>query len=441
MSSPKRHGRVLLATFGTLGDLYPFIAIAHALRRRGLDAVIAAPGMHEESIAREEIAYARLRPHEKDIVDALGVDVPGAFRIMLGNPYFILDEIYLRFLRETFEDTSAAAEGADVIVTHSLLVGANLAAEAAGLPCARVALAPMYVQSAASPSYTPPAPYVLQPRSRAAIGYNRLVRSIIRAGVDLRMRRLREFRRKIGLPRTREDFFLDFGAPNGASKIFGLYSPRFAPPPPDGPRNMEVPGFPFYAARDERRRALDEPLQAFLAAGEAPIVFTLGSFAPQVSGDFYDVSISAARALGRRAVLLAGPKDAARLASRSGPDIFVGHDAPHDRLFPFACCIVHHGGIGTTAQALRAGKPQLIVPFFGDQPDHGKRIERVGAGFALKLSDYDARRATEALARLADERHARAARDLAAAMREEKGVEAIADWAEEACAAPSIARG
>ncbi|PWB83804.1 MAG: glycosyltransferase [Methylocystaceae bacterium] len=421
--------RILLVTFGTLGDVYPFIAIAHAMRRRGLDAVIAAPEMHRSSIESEGVAYTRLRPHENDIVGALGVDLPGAFQIMLKNPYFILDEIYLRFLSETYHDALAAAEGADAIVTHNLLVGANLAAEQSGLPAVRVALAPMYVQSAAAPSFTPPAPYILQPRSRLALEYNRLVRSVIRIGVNLRMKRLRAFRREVGLPRTREDVFLDFGRENGASKIYGLYSPRFASRPPDGPSNMEVPGFPFYEPRDERRRALSEPLRAFLSSGGAPIVFTLGSFAPQVSGDFYDVSINAARAVGRRAVLLAGPQDAVRLAPLISSNEFVCRDAPHDKLFPFAACVVHHGGIGTTGQALRAGKPQLVVPFFGDQPDHGKRIERSGVGFALRLTEYGLRSAINALVELDDDRYLRAARDFSASMQAERGVDAIVDWA------------
>ncbi|MBY6241135.1 glycosyltransferase [Methylosinus sp. Sm6] len=425
-----RRKRILLATFGTLGDIYPFIAMAHAVRRRGLDVVVAAPEMHKGSIEREGLAYARLRPHENDIVGALGVDPAGAFRIMLKNPYFILDEIYLRFLAETYDDTLAAAQGADAIVTHNLLVGANLAAEASGLPTARVALAPLYVQSAANPSLTPPAPYILQPGSRAAIGFNRLIRSFIRIGVNMRMTRFHAFRRTLGLPRSDEDFFLDFGGENGASKIFGLYSSRFAPRPPDGPANMEVPGFPFYEARDERRRGLGEPLTRFLTSGSAPIVFTLGSFAPQVSGDFYDVSIKAARALGRRAVLLAGTKDAARLSASIGPDEFLCSEAPHDDLFPFAACIVHHGGIGTTAQALRAGKPQLIAPFFGDQPDHGERVRRLRVGLALKLSSYNLPNVTRALAELCDDSYQRAASSFALSIRGEPGVEAVADWAE-----------
>ncbi|MBG0792216.1 glycosyltransferase [Methylocystis sp. H62] len=425
----ERRKRILLVTFGTLGDIYPFIAIAHAMRRRGLDVVIAAPEMHRGSIEREGIAYARLRPHENDIVDALGVDLAGAFRIMLKNPYFILDEIYLRFLSETYDDTLSALEGADAIVTHNLLVGANLAAEACGLPTARIALAPLYVQSAAAPSLTPPAPYILQPGSRVAIGFNKLVRSLIRTGVNMRMKRFNAFRKKLGLPLSREDFFLDFGGKNSASKIFGLYSPRFASHP-DGPVNMETPGFPFYEPRDESRRGLSDPLRIFLSSGSAPIVFTLGSFAPQVSGTFYDVSIRAARALGHRAILLAGSKDAERLTASVGPNEFVCCEAPHNELFPFASCVVHHGGIGTTAQALRAGKPQLIVPFFGDQPDHGERIQRLRLGLALNLSSYDLRNATCTLTKLCDGCYLRAAQDFALSMCTEHGVEAVADWAE-----------
>lgn len=436
----EKRERVLLATFGTLGDVYPFIAIAHAMRLRGLDVVIAAPQMHRDAVEREGIAYARLRPHENDIVAALGVDIAGAFQIMLKNPYFILDEIYLRFLEETYQDTMAAAQGADAIVTHSLLVGANLAAEASGLPTARVALAPMYVQSAAAPSLTPPAPYILEPKSRLAIKYNEEVRSIIRAGVHLRLRRLRAFRRQMGLPRTGEDVFLDFGRKNGVSKIYGLYSPRFAARPADGPSNMMVPGFPFYAPQDTSRSALSAPLQRFLASGDAPIVFTLGSFAPQVSRDFYDVSIASARAVNRRAVLLAGQKDAARLAPSIGEGEFLCQEAPHQALFPFASCIVHHGGIGTTAQSLRAGKPQLIVPFFGDQPDHGRRIERLGVGLAVKLSSYDRRRAVEALTMLSSDPYRRAAQEFAVSMQTERGVEDIADWAIGAISSRDFAR-
>jgi rhamnosyltransferase subunit B len=425
----KKAKKAILATFGTLGDIYPFLAIALALQARGFAPVVVAPEMHRRAIEGEGVAFTLLRPHETDIVGALGVDIPGAYKIMLKNPHFILDEIYLRFLSKTYEDMMRASAGAQIIITHSLLVGAHQAAEMLGLPTARVALAPIHLQSAAAPSLTPSAPYILHPKSRAAVQYNRIVRAAVRLSVNVRMGRLRAFRRKIGLPSTREDFFLDFGRENKAHAVFGLFSSHFAPAQPDHPKNMSAPGFPFYKPADAERRELGPHLQSFLSAGEPPVIFTLGSFAPEISGDFYDQSIRAVRALGRRAVLLAGAKDAARLTSLVGPHEYACEQAPHSLLFPKGLCIVHHGGIGTTAEALRAGKPQIVVPFFGDQPDHGARVERLGLGLAIKLSVYDERRAVVALQELIAGDCSEKAKGFAKLIAVEKGVESIVDWA------------
>ena len=199
--------KIVLATFGTLGDIYPFIAIASALRARGFDPLIAAPDMYRDVIGAEGIAFGRLRPHETDIFDALGVDSAGAFRLMLKNPHFILDEIYMRFLSETYEDVMREAKDARLIITHSLLVGAHQAAEMLKIPSARVALAPLHLQSATDPSLTPSAPYVACPKSKIAHHYNRVVRAAVRTSVNLRSRRLQALRRKIGLPPTRRGTF------------------------------------------------------------------------------------------------------------------------------------------------------------------------------------------------------------------------------------------
>jgi rhamnosyltransferase subunit B len=427
------HAKVLLATFGTLGDLYPFIAIAKAIAACGLEPVIAAAEMHREAIESEAIGYTPMRPDISDICNALGTELPGMYRSMLGNPYFILDEIYMRFLHETFEDVHRAANGATAILSHSLLVGAHLVAEKMRLPVARVALAPLHLQSASSPSVTPSAPYILQPCLAPAVGYNKIVRRAVRGAVALRTGRLRAFRRSLGLPRTGEDLFLDFGRRNGADRIFALWSPLFAPPQADQPRNLEVVGFPFFAPANPTRRALEPRLAAFLNEGPAPIVFTLGSFVPEVSGNvFYEVSLRAARALGQRAVLLAGPREAERMAALAGADAYICAEAPHALLFPRALCVVHHGGIGTSAEALRAGRPQVVVPFFGDQPDHACRIARLGVGVRLTLDRYDESRATKALVTILDGRHAARASAVAAEVKADPGVKAIADWAEAA---------
>ena len=160
------------------------------------------------------------------------------------------------------------------------------------------------------------------------------------------------------------------------------------------------------------------------------MIFTLGSFAPDVSGDFYDQSLRAARDLSCRAVLLAGPKDMARLKAEVGPNEHVCAQAPHGLLFPKGLCVVHHGGVGTTADAMRAGKPQIVVPFFGDQPDHGARIERLGLGFMVSLSAYNYATAASALRHLTSGPYRDRAADFAKRIASERGVEAIVDWAE-----------
>jgi rhamnosyltransferase subunit B len=223
---------------------------------------------------------------------------------------------------------------------------------------------------------------------------------------------------------------ISFSISDKAQAVFGLFSPHFAPAQTDHPKNISAPGFPFYKPANAERRELGPGLQSFLSAGEPPVIFTLASFAPEVSGDFYDQSIRAARALGRRAVLLVGAKDAARLASLVGPHEYVCEQAPHGLLFPKGLCIVHHGGIGTMAEALRAGKPQIVVPFFGDQSDHGARVERLGLGLAIKLSVYNERRAAAALQALIAGDYSEKSKSFAKLIAMEKGVETIVDWAE-----------
>jgi UDP:flavonoid glycosyltransferase YjiC (YdhE family) len=120
------------------------------------------------------------------------------------------------------------------------------------------------------------------------------------------------------------------------------------------------------------------------------------------------------------------------MAALAGTDAHICAEAPHALLFPRALCVVHHGGIGTTGEALRAGRPQVVVPFFGDQPDHAARVARLGAGVRLALDRYDVGRATKALTTILDGRHAARATALAEEVEADSGAKAVADWAETA---------
>jgi len=155
-----------------------------------------------------------------------------------------------------------------------------------------------------------------------------------------------------------------------------LFSPLIGPRQPDWPEGVTVTGYCFLD--HPKLDPLPDGLERFLDAGDPPIVFTLGTSAVHDAGDFYSAARDHARALGRRAVLLTGRDAGNRVAG--GPDAFVADYAPYSRVFPRAAAIVHQGGAGTTAEALRSGRPMLVMPFSHDQFDNAARVRRVGSG-------------------------------------------------------------
>ncbi|MEO5809427.1 MAG: nucleotide disphospho-sugar-binding domain-containing protein, partial [Sphingomicrobium sp.] len=171
--------------------------------------------------------------------------------------------------------------------------------------------------------------------------------------------------------------------------VMGCYSRFLGPLPADAPAQTKIVGFPFFDSYQGGEEALDPILTEFLNGGPAPVVFTLGTFAVHGAGKFYERAEAAARSLDLRAVMLTGESNRVIV---DGPIVRCGY-IPHSLLFPHAALIVHHGGVGTTGQAMRAGKPQLIVAHMGDQSDHAHRIQRLGLGLSIKASRFTVGRA------------------------------------------------
>jgi UDP:flavonoid glycosyltransferase YjiC (YdhE family) len=177
-------------------------------------------------------------------------------------------------------------------------------------------------------------------------------------------------------------------------------------------------------------RPLSPEVEAFLDAGEPPIVFTLGSAAVLDARDFFDQSVEAARSLGRRAVMLYGlfsepPR------GLDGERVGFGY-APYSQVFGRAACVVHQGGAGTTGQALRAGVPQLIVPFGHDQPDNAARCRRAGVAESLGRDEYNAESAAKKLSKILNNKtYAAAAREAAEVVRAEHGTKIACDAIED----------
>jgi UDP:flavonoid glycosyltransferase YjiC (YdhE family) len=213
-----------------------------------------------------------------------------------------------------------------------------------------------------------------------------------------------------------------------------LFSREMAKPQPDWPANTVQCGFPFHDRGDEGQ-GMPLSLEVFLRQGEPPLVFTLGSSAVFAAGDFYRAAAEAARALDRRAVLLVGEQglnDVPGVPEIShapmGSAVVTAPYAPHSELMPRACAIVHQGGVGTTGQAMRSGRPMLIVPWSHDQPDNASRCRALGIARTLPRTQVSAAAFQRELsALLADGAMAQRAKDVALRMKQEPGAAGAAD--------------
>jgi len=409
--------KIVLATFGSLGDLHPKIAIGLELKDRGHEVTIAAMEYYREKIALTGLGFAPMAPHldpddrelVKDMMDAKKGTEEILGKLLLGDP------------RPMYDDFTAAVQGSDLMVTGEVVIAARSVWEKTGIKWVSTSVAPISFMSAYDPPVPPPAPWFENLRFMPA-GFHRFVFSVAKKQVGKWYKPYREFRVGEGLDPDHDPIFDGKFSPDLHLAIF---SKVIGPPQPDWPPHVVQTGFCFYDGQADMG-AMPVGLKNFLDAGEPPIVFTLGSAAVMDPRDFFDESVKAANKLGRRAVLLYGifnePPDGLN-------DQIVGFDyAPYSQIFPRAACIVHQGGVGTTGQVLRAGVPHLIMPYGHDQPDNAARCRRLGVAEIISRESYTAETARAMLTKiLGDKSYAAKAASCGEIVRSEGGTALAAD--------------
>lgn len=418
--------RIVLNTSGSLGDLHPYLAIGAALRARGHEPVIAT---HPEYRERAEAAGLAFAPIGGDLAEFGDLDevMRRAMSRRTGSR-FVLETLVLGPLRRCVDDLLPVAEGADLLMGHVVSMAGPIVAERLGVPRAHSVLQPFAMYSAHDPPLVPMLPFAGWWRRRGPRAWRALY-ALMRAASAPWLGRVAEERARLGLPRSRAHALFEPWSP---LLNLALFSTAIAPPQPDWPPRTVATGFPVW--RGAGHDALPPELERFLAAGEPPVVFTLGSAAVFDARGFYAESARAAAALGMRAVLLTGidgrnPVPRELLSER----IVRFEYAPYDALFPRAAAIVHQGGIGTTARALASGRPMLVMPYSHDQPDNARRCAEAGVARVIDRDRYRAGPAARELAALlADGCAERAARAMAQRLAGENGAEAAADAIERA---------
>jgi rhamnosyltransferase subunit B len=393
----------LVIAIGSHGDVHPMLGIATALRERGHRVTFVASG-YFEALARGA-----------GFADFVGIGTADEFRKQLGNPdlWHPMRAFKAVFLDNVFPATRAmydavvdrALPGETIVVAHTLALGARLAQENHAIPTVSVHLSPSVFRSVHELPRLGGSPF----RTWMPVPVKRLFWKIADAlFIEPALGRpMNAIRAELGLGPIRGLIDTWWHSP---LLTLGLFPSWFAAVQPDWPKSVRLTTFPLY---DERGvTPMSDALKKFLDAGDPPIAFTPGS-AMTFGRAFFEASAKACHRLGKRGLLLT--RHGEQIPPNLPPGVIHVDYAPFSELLPRCAALVHHGGIGTTAQALAAGVPQLVMPLAHDQFDNADRVRRLGAGTWIARRRYGARAAAAKLnALLTDEQVAGACRQVAA---------------------------
>ncbi|WP_026876824.1 glycosyltransferase [Jiangella gansuensis] len=419
--------KVLLLTWGSRGHVQPFVSLARELNAAGHDAVLAAPAGSAALAAAFDVRFECLHDPMHELV--ADPKIQHAFEI---NFRGLIGKTLALHVRRTFaavttrvvRDMAAVADdGADVIVHDPIVPGyaGHHIAEHLNIPSVPVCLEPMWVPT--SRFRNPLVPYRLPSQlNRMSYVVTRLwfggfvdrdpfgASPVGFSGPPLqRRRRHNVLRRPNGQPAT----------------LLQVFSRHILPSPHDYPAWVHTTG--FWLLPTPATWAPPLALTEFLAAGPPPVYVGFGSAVgtdPLTAGS---IVRDAVRSAGVRAVVVAGA-GGIRTETTDG-DIFYLRQAPFDWLFPQMAAIVHHGGAGTTGDALAAGRPQVVCPFMTTQPFFGKRLHAAGVAPApIPQHRLTAENLGRAIAHAARDRSmAKNATELGQRVRAERGAAAAVE--------------
>ncbi|MCC6321320.1 MAG: glycosyltransferase family 1 protein [Phycisphaerales bacterium] len=385
--------RVALLTIGTAGDIHPFIGVGLALQRRGHEVVLVTNPHFQERIARVGLGFWPLGTADEH--KAL-VSSPSLIHRSQG-PMFVLHNLMIPAIEPSVRalEHLRMAFKPDAVLAHHIVLAAPHTCERLRIPCATAVLAPLFWLSRHEPIVYPNIRIENLPRwaDRAA---RRVMRPAARVMID---RPVSRAKKAIGLPPARNLVYTEARGQNPDRPVLALWSRQFRPAMPDDPERGRICGFGWFDRGATTHKPDEAELDRFIAEGEPPLVFTLGTSVVHHGQDFFDLAAKAAARLGRRALLLTGSRES---AIRNWPaGVRAVPYAAFSRVLPAGCCTIHHGGIGTTAQAMRAGRPAVIIPFANDEFDNAARARRLGVSVTLPRRRLKLRTLCEAIDRAA----------------------------------------
>jgi sterol 3beta-glucosyltransferase len=367
---------ILVVTVGTRGDVQPYIALGQGLAAAGHDVTICTCANFESFVTDHGLSYAYVNDdliafmHSED--GKIALENTGNFWQAIKTAIKLLPKVgpmVRRQIHDTWQSTRAI--NPDLILYHPKAGGAEDFAERLAVPCVFAFYLPMYVPTGDFPA-------MMMPNLRLGRWYNRLTyRFIARAAWWGTGKYVNEWRTANDLPRRRGDRHLR-RADGEPILALHAYSQSVIPRPADWPETATVTGYWFLKRSDSWQPSAE--LEEFLMAGEPPIYVGFGSIFGRDPLRLTRIVLDAVRVTGVRAIIARGWGGLDPARSELPSTVLAVDSVPHDWLFPKVAAVVHHGGCGTTAAGLLAGRPTIVCPFFGDQPFWGARIRELGVG-------------------------------------------------------------
>ncbi|GAB4581854.1 MAG: glycosyltransferase [Anaerolineales bacterium] len=407
---------IVLPTIGSAGDVIPVIGLGIALKARGHRVTVLTNPYFQTMIERVGLELAPVGT----VADfQKGLDNPDLWHPIKGLQTIVREAI-LPAMPIMYEYLATLNPSDTILAASGMSLGARLAQEKLGLRLVTVHLQPTLFMSA----YDNSEMGGVKMPDWLPIGFQSWrLKELERWIVDpLIAPTLNAFRAELGLPPASRVFGRWMHSPQ---RVLGLFPDWFAAPQPDWPPNLFLSGFVDYQPEDA---PLTPEIEQFLSKGEPPIVFTPGS-AMQHGDRFFRAAIEASQKLSKRAILLTRFRD--QLPARLPEGFLHVEWVQLGRLLPYATALVYHGGIGTMAQALKAGIPHLVVPFAHDQPDNANRLKALGIAERLNPGQFTATRVVQKLDWLLSDPLVRArCAGYAEKMNFEKALDAACRWIE-----------
>lgn len=415
----------VLLPIGSAGDVHPFIGLGLRLRARGHTATLFTSPHFETLIRRHGFRFEPLGTEEQfhEVIENPKLWEPmGGFRLVADWAMIHSLPIILERLR------ALRAEQEIVVLAQATALGARLAQLKDDIPLLTVHLQPAMFRSSYDSARLPNlllgdgVPRWLK-RFQFWLTDRLVIDPIVTAPLNTALREQR-------LPPAKDLLSRWWHSPQG---VVALFPPWYMQPQPDWPAGVKLTGFPLWD--DSHDEPLPADVEAFLAAGDPPIAFTPGS-AMKHAGTFFEAAVAACGRLGRRGLLLT--RHAEQIPANLPASVRHVSYAPFTQLLPRCAALVHHGGIGSAAQALAAGVPHLVYPMAHDQPDNAYRLQKLGVAESLPPKKFRTDRVAAALDRLtSDPQVAHHCRDYAERIAAQDGLEETVDWIESRSGIPA----